>query len=104
MVKGTAIKEIRFKDGHRILKGETLMINWPDPRKNPSRAEVLHKDRSLPAQSVPALGWIGLSCTEKELAEAAMDSVCGTPSGATVEPDGVDSQGVPSWLMIHGLI
>lgn len=104
MIKGTANQEIRFKDGHRILKGEALLVNWPDPRKCPTQVEVLHKDRCLRARAVSALSWIGMRCSEEELKEAVMDGVCETPNGTSVEPDGVDSTGVPSWLMIHGLI
>jgi hypothetical protein len=104
MMKGTVIREIRFKDGHRILKGDSILIAWPDPRLNPTRVEVFHKDRVLNCLAVSALGWICKSCTEKDLAEAVHDSVCATPNGSTVEPDGVDSDGVPSWLMIHGLM
>ena len=104
MMKGTAVCEIRFKDGHRILKGESILIAWPDPRLNPMKVEVFHKDRVLNSPAVSALGWIGSSCTEEDLAEAVCDSVCETPNGTTVEPDGIDSDGVPSWLMIHGLI
>ena len=104
MIKGSAIREIRFKDGHCILKGEALIIHWPDPRANPTRVEILHKDRSLFSHAVSALGWIGGTRAEEYLGEAVMDSVCETPNGTTVEPDGVDSEGVPSWLMIHGLM
>ncbi len=104
MMKGTVIREIRFKDGYCILKGESIFIAWPDPRLNPTRVEVLHKDRALNCVAVFALGWIGIFCTLADLFEAAFDSVCDTPNGTTVEPDGIDSQGVPSWLSIHGLL
>jgi len=104
MIKGMAIKEIRFKDGYCILKGETVLIHWPDPRTNPTQVEVLHKDRCIKTRAVAGLGWIGRACSEAYLGKAVMDSVCETPNGNTVEPDGVDSEGAPSWLMIHGLI
>lgn len=32
------------------------------------------------------------------------DSKCKTPTGKTVEPDGVDEYGCPSWLMVLGYI
>lgn len=104
MMKGTVVGEVRFKDGHRILKGESIGIAWPDPRVDPMRVEVFHKDRVLKTPAISALGWIGSSCTDEDLAEMAVDSLCETPNGTTVEPDGVDSDGVPSWLMIYGLI
>jgi hypothetical protein len=104
MIKGTTKHEVRFKDGHTIRKGETLMIQWPDPRTNPAQVDVLHRDRQLRISAVTALRWIGKSFSEEELAEAVMDSICKTPNGTTVEPDGIDPEGVPSWLLIHGLI
>lgn len=104
MIKGTAIREIRFKSGHVIRKGETLIIEWPDVRNNPTKVNVMHANRMLPTPAITALGWIGKSFSQEELADAAMESVCETPSGTTVEPDGIDSAGVPSWLLIYGLI
>jgi hypothetical protein len=32
------------------------------------------------------------------------DGLCETPTGETVEPDGYDEHGCPSWLMICGLM
>lgn len=39
-----------------------------------------------------------------ELGEWVVDSVCETPSGDTVEPDGHGPDGAPSWLLALGLI
>ena len=39
-----------------------------------------------------------------ELEEWLTDSVCETPTGHIVEPDGVGPDGVPSWLRCLGMI
>lgn len=39
-----------------------------------------------------------------ELEEWTCDSVCETPSGDQVEPDGHGPDGAPSWLLLLGLI
>ena len=41
----------------------------------------------------------------EELEHQLLDSCsCDTPTGHTVEPDGTGPDGVPSWLMVFGLI
>lgn len=40
----------------------------------------------------------------EELEEWGSDSLCDTPTGHTVEPDGTGPDGVPSWLRCLGLI
>ena len=40
----------------------------------------------------------------EELEEWMFDSVCETPTGNDVEPDGYGPDGVPSWLLLLGLI
>lgn len=40
----------------------------------------------------------------EELEEWGSDSHCDTPTGYSVEPDGVGPDGVPSWLRCLGLI
>lgn len=104
MIKGTVIREVRFKDGCILLKGTTVIVVWPDPHGKPTQVNVLNRDHSLHCPASTALGWIGLSISEADLVGAVMDGVCETPAGNKVEPDGVDAEGVPSWLRVHGLI
>ncbi len=104
MMKGNTLREIRFKDGHRIAKGELILIAWLDPKHQATRVQVHHAGRLLHVPAVTALSWIGLTASLAELEEATFDGTCETPNGHSVEPDGVDPQGVPSWLLIHGLI
>lgn len=42
--------------------------------------------------------------TMEELQEAVNDGVCQSICGETVEPDGYDEHGSPSWLLAMGLI
>jgi hypothetical protein len=104
MMKGNTLREIRFKDGYRIKKGDMILLFWPDPRGKATCVEVHHGGRLIFVPSVTALAWIGHSASPSELEEATFDGTCETPNGHTVEPDGVDPEGVPSWLLIHGLI
>lgn len=42
--------------------------------------------------------------TLAELQEAMSDGVCATVSGDEIEPDGIGSDGAPSWLLALGFI
>jgi hypothetical protein len=104
MIKGETIREIRFRDGYIIPKGDTLLIDWPDARARPMEVEVLHRDRAFPGRAATSLLWIGLSPAPAELEAAVSEGACETPAGHSVEPDGIDCEGNPSWLLIYGLI
>lgn len=41
---------------------------------------------------------------EEQLEAWVFDSVCETPTGFSVEPDGHGPDGCPSWLMLLGLV
>jgi len=45
-----------------------------------------------------------ISPSMDEIEDAVCDSVCPSIGGETVEPDGWDSEGSPSWLLALGLI
>jgi len=40
----------------------------------------------------------------KSLQKWSMDSICPTPDGCRVEPDGTCQHGYPSWLLLIGII
>ena len=42
--------------------------------------------------------------TEEQMQDWLHDSICETPCGCSVEPDGYCRHGRPSWLIILGLI
>ena len=104
MISGKTLREIRFRNRYIIPKGDVVRLTWPDAKLKPCQVEVHHGATVFPYSAATSLAWIGLTVSMEELESAVFDGTCETPSGVTVEPDGVDSQGVPSWLAIHSLI
>lgn len=104
MIKGQMVREVRFRNGYILPKGSIIMLNWPDAKVNPSQVEVHHGNTAFHFPAATALAWIGLTVSHEALEAAMEDGPCETPSGNIVEPDEIDSEGVPSWLSIHGLI
>ena len=102
---------LALKDGTIVPRGATLTVNWN--RENPGGASVAVWHRP-PADGGPRtlklgarhLGRLvaGRLPTLEECQEWTFDSVCETPSGDTVEPDGWSADGEPSWLLILGLL
>lgn len=41
---------------------------------------------------------------EQQIESWVFDSICETPTGDEVEPDGVGPDGVPSWLLLLGFV
>jgi len=56
---------------------------------------VLHADEELAVDPCPSY---------EELEAFALDSVCPSITGSTVEPDGHGPDGAPSWLLLLGAI
>lgn len=104
MIKGQMVKEVRFRNGYILPKGSVIILNWPDAKVNPSQVEVHHGNTAFHSPAATVLAWIGLTVSQEALKTAMEEGACETPSGNIVEPDGIDSEGVPSWLSIHGLI
>ena len=95
---------IAFKDGRMIPKGSGVLIDWAE---YPSRGSVVIYDEKEYRMS----GWgIGqMLCADEppsrnQVEEWVYDSVCPTPTGHEVEPDGYGPDGCPSWLLLMGLI
>ena len=95
------VKEVRLKDGTVIPKCTPCQLSFAVGVKvhNPV------KDFKTSGNSLSGLfrefdAAPDLSALEEEV----MDSVCTSPTGHSVEPDGFGPDGVPSWLMIFGLI
>ena len=97
-MQSTVLKTITWKDGYTIAEGKTVnAICLPNgvsiegkilPYKHASK----YLDTFNPVPSM------------EELEEYAYDSVCETPCGCSVEPDGHCEHGTPSWLLVIGLI
>ena len=94
----TTQKEIKLKDGSTLAKGlKVSFIEGMDSRcmvHSPDHAEPL-RVRITSAFKAPSMA---------TLERWGMDSVCKTPTGKRVEPDGHGPDGSPSWLLVFSLI
>lgn len=93
-------------DGALYVK--RLEHGWRLAKDAPANPEELAQRLSGFAEMVDKAPFWMRSVTDiptmDEMEEWAHDSVCETPTGHTVEPDGEGPDGVPSWLRIFGLI
>jgi hypothetical protein len=91
-------KEIKLKDGSTLPMG--LPVTFI-PDKN-SRCLVHSPTHSNPLQVRITSAF--KSPSHKTINKWCFDSVCKTPTGKKVEPDGYGYDGSPSWLLVFGLI
>jgi len=85
----------------KLKSGETLPAGLPCSFLEPSTLCIVHaagRDYKVRASSA-----FHAPSTE-ELEEAVNDCTCPSVFGETVEPDGWDCHGSPSWLLAFGLI
>lgn len=96
------ITPIPLRDGRSVPAG--AVARWVDGR--PDRVTVTADDGTAATiRATTALRAAGIEIPDVEaLEEWAHDTVCETPTGDTVEPDGYGPDGAPSWLLILGLI
>ena len=91
-------KEIKLKDGSTLPKGlPVTFIEGKDSRclvHSPLHSEPLQV-RITSAFKAPSMA---------SLEKWSYDSICKTPTGKRVEPDGYGSDGSPSWLLVMGFI
>lgn len=91
-------KDIPLKDGSTLPKGlKVSFIKGKDSRclvHSPAHPEPLQV-RITSAFKAPSM---------TTLEKWSYDSVCKTPTGKRVEPDGYGDDGSPSWLLVFGLI
>lgn len=90
-------KPIKLKDGSTLPAGLPVSFIPASPRTC-----NVHCDRDKPVHVRITSAFI--SPTMDEIEDAVCDSVCLSIGGETVEPDGWDSNGAPSWLLALGLI
>ena len=93
----TTEKAIKLKDGSTLPKGLPVQFIPNSPRTC-----YVHCDRDEPVHVRITSAFI--PPTADEIEAAVCDSVCLSVGGETVEPDGWDSAGSPSWLMALGLV
>jgi hypothetical protein len=91
-------KDIPLKDGSTLPKGLPVsFLSDSDSRclvHSPAHSEPL-RVRITSAFKAPSMA---------SLERWSYDSICKTPTGKRVEPDGHGSDGSPSWLLVFGLI
>lgn len=85
-------KSIKLKDGSILPAG--LPVTFQE--STPSICLVDGRKVRVSSAFVPP--------SMDELEEASNDGVCPSISGETVEPDGWDCHGSPSWLLALGVI
>jgi hypothetical protein len=90
-------KDIPLKDGTILMKGSLVSVEPVNYRacKITFPSGESHQVRYTSVFKPPSM---------KCLNEWLMDEGCETIIGNTVEPDGYDDQGFPSWLLALGLI
>lgn len=88
--------------------GEKVFVK-PDKKYPNTRCRVTPANRigvtiGLPYFKLAKMVYEVEAPTMEELQEWVYDSVCNSINGETVEPDGYDEEGFPSWLLALGMI
>lgn len=100
-MQGTTQKEITLKSGKIVPRGTKVTIK---PLEN-ERCLVTTANETFKARLLPALKLIGKKEPSiKKLEKWFEDGICKTPTGETVEIDGEDYKGFPSWAKLLGLV
>lgn len=93
---------IPLKDGSVIPAG--AVISWAKGRPTATWS-VNGEIRSARIRALTAADALGIERPDDaQISAWVTDSVCDSILGAQVEPDGIDPEGSPSWLLAMGLI
>jgi hypothetical protein len=91
-------RPIKLRDGTEVLPGCT--VTW-----EAGKATIHTGEKNLRVSGCAAARALGIQIpTIEDLEEWNGDGVCESVLGETVEPDGIDEHGSPSWLLVMGLI
>ena len=105
-MRAKLVNQISFKDGSIWLKGQTVIIDINHDR--PTMAQLENSEGTTKrVRSISLYKWFDefIQVSMDDLEEAAMDGSCPTITGySNVEPDGWDSEGMPSILLAAGVI
>ena len=100
------IKDIKWKDGSVTAKGTQVTVQYQ--RDKPQYAKLVadgDQPRSTKITSLHAfLQGYPKQPSTSQLQKWEDAGTSKTPSGQTVEPDGVGTDGAASWLLILGMI
>ena len=103
-MKTTAKRAFNLKDGHCFQAGTVFNV-LPSEKQPDFRAVCIPekgKEFITSYEKLPKLFNDFPAITESELETACLDGFCPSITGADVEPDGHDSHGFPSWLIVMG--
>mgnify|MGYP001594992773 CR=1 FL=1 len=101
-------KDMKLKSGAVVPVGAPCAVIWI--RDNPTICRVLYPDGPIDGVRVRVAALPGFFSDDFEMPpddqieEWVYDSVCETPTGQRVEPDGYGQDGSPSWLLALGLM
>ncbi len=96
-MKKKLYKDVKLKDGTTLQKGVTVTVS---PAPTCLLDVVTPEGRNLKLKYTS----IFKPPTLKQLEKWDWEGYCMTPAGKKVEPDGIDSEGYPSWMRILGII
>ena len=98
--------EIKMKDGTVLPEGKRFVIRWEETSIGPRPRVIMEgtiSEYSIAHSS--AIKMMGKKAPSmSSLARWGDNGNCKSVMGEVVEPDGTDSYGSPSWLIVKGLI
>lgn len=96
---------IRFKDGSEWTKGTPVIIEVKQDRPTRAILENLHTGEIKQVRSTSLNKWFDefIEISQNDLELAVYDCECPSLLGDNVEPDGWDSEGMPSILLACGI-
>ena len=99
-------RDVTIRDGRKFPQGTEVNVSFLDGKPTLCRITVAGSDDSwvtrIAGLSTTVSGFRNPS--EATLEKWVGDSICPTPTGHRVEPDGYGPDGSPSWLLALGLI
>ena len=98
--------EIKMKDGSVLPEGKKFSIRWEETSiGHRPRVKVYGSDSEFKISNGSAIKMLGKKEPSiSSLSRWNSNGNCKSILGETVEPDGTDSYGSPSWLIVKGLI
>lgn len=100
----TTSRELKFKDGSVIAKGETVKVVVDKDRPTVAILRYNGVKYATRSANLHIVSESFVAPTEEELMRGTLDSVCSSLLGNDVEPDGWDQYGFPSVLLAMGMI
>jgi hypothetical protein len=100
-------KQIKLKDGEALMPDDVVLY-IPKSEKRNLGVTVFSERMNREVR----LSWVGFAMkvlgkkcpSMKTLEKYSNDSICKSIGGKTVEPDGYDQDGYPSWLLVLNII